>query len=61
MANNTTIDQRRTWLDDLLNRPHLWPSQVETVKLLAAELSVELRLFQLDLNNTQAGWREVTP
>lgn len=58
---NTTFDQRRAWLDDLLSRPHLWPSQVETVKLLAAELSVELRLFQLDLNNTQAGWREVTP
>lgn len=52
--------QPRAWNADLLSRPHLWPSQVETTKLLAAELGIELRWVQIDLNNTPAGWREVT-
>lgn len=53
------FDQRRAWLDELMSRPHLWPGQVETVKLLAQELGVEVRFYQLDLNEPAKGWREV--
>jgi hypothetical protein len=56
----TQFDQRRVWLDELLAKRHLWPSQVAVVRMLAAELGVEVRVFQLGLNEPEAGWREVS-
>lgn len=55
----TQLDQRRAWLDELLAKRHLWPGQVATVKMLAEELGVEVRIFELDMNAPADGWREV--
>lgn len=51
MDTNTpaTLDQRRIWLDDLLSRPHLWPGQIETAKLLAEELGVPIQIWRREL------------
>lgn len=53
---NATFDQRRVWLDELLAKPHLWPSQVATLKVLAAELDIEVRIYDKDLIDGQ--WRQ---
>jgi len=39
------VDQRRAWLDELLAKRHLWPSQVTVVRMLAAELGVEIEIW----------------
>lgn len=51
------FDQRRAWLDDLLSKPHLWPAQVQIVKLLAAELAIPVTFYRLSLNDPGAGWK----
>lgn len=56
----TQFDQRRAWLDELLAKRHLWPSQVAIVKMLAEELDIEVRFFQMEMNEPAKGWREVT-
>ena len=55
----TQFDQRRAWLDELLAKRHLWPSQVAIVKMLAEELDIEVRFFQMEMNEPAKGWREV--
>lgn len=39
------FDQRRAWLDQLMSLPHLWPGQVEAVRVLAAELGINVRIY----------------
>jgi hypothetical protein len=62
MATDTTtaFDQRRAWLDELLAKPHLWPSQVAVLKLLAAELGVEVHIYDLELSWNGGRWRRRT-
>lgn len=55
----TQFDQRRAWLDELLAKRHLWPSQVAVLRVLAEELGVEVKVFRLELNAPAKGWREV--
>ena len=55
----TQFDQRRAWLDELLAKRHLWPHQVAVVRLLAQEMGIEVRFFQMELNEPLKGWREV--
>lgn len=59
MATDERFDQRRAWLDELLAKRHLWPNQVAIVRILAEELGVEIRIFEMDLNAPADGWREV--
>jgi len=54
----TEFDQRRAWLDELLAKRHLWPHQVAVVKMLAEELGVEVRFFEMALNAPQRQWNE---
>lgn len=56
----TQFDQRRAWLDELLAKRHLWPSQVAVLRVLAQELGVEVKIFRLELNAPAEGWREVS-
>lgn len=55
------FNPRRQWLDELLARPHLWPGQVDAIRVLAAELGVEISFYYLDLNAPAAGWQPYTP
>lgn len=48
----SVFDQRRDWLDRLLALPHLWPGQVETVRILAAELKVHLTDQETKMHET---------
>lgn len=45
-------------LDELLAKRHLWPHQVAIVKMLAEELGVEVRFFEMALNAPQRQWNE---
>lgn len=53
------FDQRRAYLDELLSLPHLWPAQVAQVQGLAAELGIEVVIYdkQADWNYEINDWR----
>ena len=55
------FDARRQWLDEYLARPHLWPGQVDAIRVLADQLGVEIQFYRLDLNAPAAGWRPYKP
>lgn len=56
------FDQRRAWLDELLAKRHLWPSQVAMVRVLAEELGVEVVIVDrtLDWDWEISPWRPRT-
>jgi selenocysteine lyase/cysteine desulfurase len=55
----TQFDQRRAWLDELLAKRHLWPSQVAVLRMLAQELGVEVTIWdkKADWNYQINEWR----
>lgn len=57
-TDTTAFDQRRAWLDELLAKPHLWPSQVAIARILAEELGVKLIIWDRDLNAPEKGWQQ---
>lgn len=52
------MDQRRAWLDELLRLPHLWPSQVAVVKMLAEELGVKVVIMDKPLSWDGGEWKQ---
>lgn len=46
-------------LAGLLSRPVLWPEEVERVRRLALQHGLALRIERRDLDDWQAGWRQV--
>ena len=55
------FNPRRQWLDEYLARPNLWPGQIDAVRVLAAELGVDIQFLRLDLNAPATGWQPYTP